>query len=56
LEIIVHYPSTQEGKVELERRVAEVHAHAIGIYLSNLNCPMEQKDKIIDMLIKDARE
>jgi len=56
LKVIIHYPSTEEAKAELARRVSKVHADAIGMYLAELNCPLEQKDKIIDMLIEDARE
>lgn len=56
MNVIVHYPSTEEGKTELAKRVSKVHADAIGIYLSNLNCPLEQKDKIIEMLIDSAHK
>ena len=56
MKVIVHYPSTEEGKAELTRRVSKMHADAIGMYLAKLNCPLEQKDKIIDMLIESARE
>ena len=56
MKVIVHYPSTEEGKAELARRVSKMHADAIGMYLAKLNCPLEQKDKIIDMLIEGARK
>ena len=55
MKVIVHDPATKEGKAELERRVSKMHADAIGMYLANLNCPLDQKDKIIDMLIESAR-
>lgn len=55
INIIVHYPSTEEGWRELSRRVASVHADAVMNSISKLNCPMWQKIKLLDAIIEDAK-
>lgn len=39
----MHYPETEQGFKELKKRIASVHAQAVGRYLSELPCPKEQK-------------
>ena len=51
INIVVHYPKTEEGKRELARRVATVHADMVNEYLRKLNCPSEQKLKLLDAVI-----
>ena len=51
INIVVHYPKTEEGKRELERRVAEVHADMVTQYLNKLNCPSQQKLQLLDAVI-----
>ena len=55
INLIVHYPKTEEGWKELRKRVAEVHADAMMTYVRKLNCPHWQKIKLIDAVIADAR-
>ena len=43
ISIIVHYPKTDTGKRELEKRVATVHADAAKEYIEALPCPAAQK-------------
>ena len=56
INIIVHYPTTEEGWRELRRRMAIVHADAVLNYVQNLNCPTWQKIKLIDAIIEDAKK
>lgn len=56
INIIVHYPTTEEGWQELKRRVASVHADAVMNSISKLNCPMWQKIKLLDAIIEDAKQ
>ncbi len=50
MELIVHYPKTQEKQKELYIRVAKFHADYVARYLEKLNCPMEQKFRLIDAI------
>ena len=56
INIIVHYPTTEEGWRELRRRVAEVHADVVTNYIRNLKCPTWQKIKLVDAIIEDAKK
>ena len=52
--MIVYYPQTEEGKRELARRVAGVHADMVHQYINKLNCPTEQKMQLLDAVIETA--
>ncbi len=54
--VIVHYPITQEGKDALSKIVAEVHAETAFNRIRKLNCPTEQKFQLLDAVIAKARE
>ena len=56
INIIVHYPKTEEGWRELRRRMAIVHADAVLNSVQKLNCPTWQKIKLIDAIIEDAKK
>lgn len=56
INIIVHYPTTEEGWRELRRRMAIVHADAVLNSVQKLNCPSWQKIKLIDAIIGDAKK
>ena len=55
INLVVHYPKTEEGWKELRKRVAEVHVEAVMTYVRKLNCPHWKKIKLIDAVIADAR-
>lgn len=55
INIIVHYPKTEEGWRELRKRMAIVHADAVLNSVQKLNCPTWQKIKLIDAIIEDAK-
>ena len=54
INVIVHYPKTQEGQRELARRVADVHADMVNQHIKKLNCPSEQKVHLLDAVIRSA--
>ena len=56
INIIVHYPTTEEGWRELRRRMAIVHADAVLNSVQKLNSPTWQKIKLIDAIIEDAKK
>ena len=55
LHVIVHYPKTEEGKRELARRVADVHADYVISTINKLNCPMKQKLELLQAVIDTTR-
>ena len=56
INLIVHYPKTEEGKEELARRVADVHADSVIQRLKSLNCPTKQKLELLDAVVDTARK
>lgn len=49
--VITHYPTTEEGIRELANRAACVHASWMNQTLKKLTCPSEQKLKLLDSVI-----
>lgn len=56
INIIVYYPTTEEGWRELRRRMAIVHADAVLNSVQKLNCPTWQKIKLVEAIIEDAKK
>lgn len=56
IEIIVHYPKTAKGQAELSERIAKIHAQFVLQYVNKLNCPLEQKKKLIDAVVQALQE
>lgn len=56
INVIVHYPTTEEGWRELRSRVASVHADAVMNSIQKLNCPTWQKIKLLVAIIEDAKK
>ena len=54
MKVIVHYPQTEQGKQKLKRAVTDVHIDAVVKCISKLNCPKEQKEKLLKGIIKDV--
>ena len=54
INVIVHYPKTEEGKRELAERVAGVHANMVNQHIKKLNCPSDQKVQLLDAVIKST--
>lgn len=55
INIVVHYPKTEDGWRELKHRMAMVHADAVLNSISKLNCPMSQKEKLLRAIIDDTK-
>ena len=47
LNVIVHSPKSPEGLLDLQKRVATVHAEAVLKYIAKLPCPKEQKIELV---------
>jgi len=56
INIVVHYPKTEQGMAELARRVAEVHADAVDYKLKRLNCPTSQKIALLEAVIQTVKQ
>lgn len=54
INVIFYYPKTKDGKNELEKQVSNIHADIVNQYLKNLNCPTEQKLKLLNAVIETA--
>ena len=50
IQIIVHYPETPGKQALFDARVAKLHAEYVAQYIEKLNCPIEQKLKLIDAI------
>ncbi len=55
LNVIVHYPTTDEGWAELSKRVAEAHADLAIRKIQKLKCPHTQKLQLVDVAIETIR-
>ena len=55
INIIVHYPTTEDGWRELRKRMAEVRANATLNSIQKLKCPTWQKIKLVEAIIEDAK-
>lgn len=56
INVIVYYPTTEEGSEELARRVSDVHAAAVNQRLKALNCPTQQKQELLDAVIETVKK
>ena len=56
INIVMHYPTTEKGKRELAKRVAEVHADFVLNYVRKLQILSWQKEKLIDAVITTVKE
>ncbi len=54
--VIVYYPKTEEGKDDLARRVADVHASTVTQRIKSLNCPDRQKLELLNAVIETVKE
>ena len=54
--LIVYYPKTEEGQMELAKRVSDVHAAAVTQRIKSLNCPTIQKLELLDAVIETVKE
>jgi len=52
--IIMHYPKSEDDLIELRNKVAVIHAEAVATYIEKLHCPTEQKIALIDAIISEC--
>lgn len=55
IQVIVHHPKTEDGKRELAKRVAEVHADFVISTINKLNCPAKQKLELLQGVIDTTK-
>ena len=48
VKIIVYYPKTLEKQAAFDARVAKFHAEYVAQYVEKLNCPTDQKLRLLD--------
>ena len=53
--VIFHFPKTEEGSKELAGRVAEVHANAVIQRIKDLDCSRTQKLELLDAIIESKQ-
>lgn len=51
IRVVVHYPGTGEGRRELARRAAEVHAEFVAETIRKLDCPARQKLDLLQAVL-----
>lgn len=56
IQIIVYAPHTEEGRRELARRAAFVHADAVNGQLRRLDCPAGQKLRLLNAVIEAVKD
>ena len=55
INIVVHYPTTEDGWRELKHRMSIVHADAVLNSITKLKCPTSQKEKLLLAIIDDTK-
>ena len=55
INLIVYYPKTEEGQIELAKRVSDVHAAAVTQRIKSLNCSTCQKLELLDAVIETVK-
>ena len=48
MKVMVHYPTAKKDISALQQKTAKIHAQAVASYLQNLNCPKEQKLRLLN--------
>lgn len=55
MNVIMHYPKTEQGMKELQQRIAQVHAGAVINYINQLAYPKAQKLEIFNSVQKEIK-
>lgn len=56
MEIIVYYPEMPEKQALFDARVVKLHVEYVVQYIKKLNCPTEQKLKLVDAIAETIME
>ena len=51
IDIIIHLPSTDTGRTQLENKVSEIHADCIEKYMNNMGYSEKEKRNLIEQMI-----
>ena len=54
--LITHFPHTEEATAELARRAATIHADAVLRQIKELSCPVEQKMELLEAVVQTAAQ
>lgn len=54
--MVSYYPQNSAAMLELQRRVAEIHARFAAEHIAKLNCPKEQKLELLQAIIEEKAE
>lgn len=52
IKLMVYHPENADGREELAKRVADVHASAVAQRIKALNCPAGQKLELLNAVIQ----
>lgn len=55
MNIIVHYPKSDEAKKELEKRIADIHVESILTIIKNRDYSVEEQKEILGSLEESCR-
>ena len=56
IEVIVHMPKAKEDREEIRKRLAQLQAQFVLQYIEHLNCPLEQKQQLVDAVVHTILE
>ena len=51
IDIIIHLPSTDTGRTQLENKVSEIHADCIEKYMNNMGYSEKEKRNLIEQIL-----
>ena len=56
IKLLIYAPESEDGRLDLAKRVAAVHADTVSARIRELNCPKSQKQALLDAVIQTAAE
>lgn len=56
IKVIMYYPETEKGKEELKDRVIEIFSDFVKKKIQGMDCPDEDKMKLLDCIIKKVSD
>ena len=54
--VVFHYPASQDARQQLAKSVAEIHAKSVHTNIKSLGCPMAQKLELLDSVIATEKK
>ena len=55
VKIVFHFPETESGQAELMSRVASIHSDYVNFKLKRMDCPNDQKQKLLNAVIHSVK-